>query len=76
MSWKEVSIVSQREQFYVLWQQKSMSMKALCELFDISRKTGYKWVNRGCIGGDGCFQDRSRKPLSSPLKTAKLGKLG
>lgn len=72
MSWKEVSIVSQREHFFDLAQQGQMNMTELCKLFGISRKTGYKWFNRGVIGGSGCFQDKARRPIKSPSRTPLL----
>lgn len=38
----------------------------LCESFEISRKTGYKWVKRYEEYGVNGLQDRSRAPLSHP----------
>jgi len=71
MSWKEVSIVSQRVQFYNLWQQGKVNMTELCKQFGISRKTGYKWLSRAKEGKENWFLDCSRKPHSSPIKIAK-----
>lgn len=69
MSWKEVSIVSQRKQFYDLWQQGRINMTELCKLFGVSRKTGYKWISRAKTGDVDCFDDLSSRPYFSPGKT-------
>lgn len=70
MPWKEVSAVSQREHFFDLWASGSHTMTALCQLFNISRKTGYKWVARIQASGVRDFEDRSRRPAHSPNKTS------
>jgi transposase InsO family protein len=62
MPWKEVSVMSQREHFYNLWQQQGHTVAQLCRLFGISRKTGYKWLQRGRQGGADAFKDRSKRP--------------
>src|SRR5262249_35530510 len=38
------------------------SMTELCELYGISRKTGYKWYGRHCLDGAAGLQERSRAP--------------
>jgi len=70
MSWKVESIMSQRVQFYDLWNQGKVNITELCKQFGISRKTGYKWLKRAKEGGKDWFLDGSRKPHSSPMKTA------
>lgn len=42
------------------------SFAALCERFGISRKTGYKWLNRFRDWGEAGLRARSRRPRSSP----------
>lgn len=69
MPWKEVSVMSQREHFYNLWQQQSQPISQLCRLFGVSRKTGYKWIRRGRQGGTDALRDRSRRPRHSRNKT-------
>ena len=69
MPWQKVSIMSQRIHFFNLWQSGKHSVTDLCNLFGISRKTGYKWINRGEAGGVDGLQDRTRKPHCSPRKT-------
>lgn len=41
----------------------------LCERYRISRKTGYKWVDRYVEDGVDGLKDRSRSPKDSPQKT-------
>jgi transposase len=69
MSWKEVSLMSQRFDFVHLAVQPGANISELCRCFQISRKTGYKFLNRfkqeGIIG----ICDRSRKPKTSPYST-------
>jgi transposase InsO family protein len=42
-----------------------------CRSFGVSRKTAYKWLRRAQAPGGCSFQDRSRRPTSSPRKTSK-----
>jgi transposase InsO family protein len=63
--------MSQREEFIALAMQGGANISALCRQFGISRRTGYKWLNRFReSGGDrACLDDRSRRPHHSPEKT-------
>ena len=56
--------MSQRKEFIALAAQEAIPFAALCRRFGISRRTGYKWVDRVDL------QDRSRRPLHSPTRTA------
>ena len=76
MPWLETSPMSEREHFFTLWEQQSHTMSELCRLFNISRKTGYKWVARGKEEQPDKFGDRSRKPRHSPNQVdAKIEQL-
>ena len=44
-------------------------MTALCRRFGISRKTGYKWLERYAMEGQPGLADRSRRPHRSPART-------
>lgn len=44
-------------------------MAELCREYGISRKTGYKWLQRFLDGGIPALMDRSRAPLSRPNAT-------
>lgn len=69
MPWQEETPMSQRHHFFNLWQSNSHTVTDLCKLFGISRKTGYKWIKRGLEQSQGCFDDRSKRAHSSPIKT-------
>ena len=69
MPWKEVSPMSERSRFIRDCLSTEWSMAELCDSYGISRKTGYKWLNRFCEEGKPGLTDRSRAPLSCPHKT-------
>lgn len=64
MPWSQYTLVNQREEFVRFARQPEANISELCRRFQISRKTGYKWLGRDS------FEDRSRRPLSSPRLTA------
>ena len=59
-----------RMRFVTDWQRDCWTMTALCADYQISRKTGYKWVDRFELAGPPGLQDRPRRPAHSPLATA------
>ena len=46
MPWKEIRIMDQRLQFLSTYQKEEMSVADLCREYEISRPTGYRWINR------------------------------
>ncbi len=50
MSWNEVTIVNQRREFVDLAEHEAANISVLCRRFAISRKTGYKWIERSRRG--------------------------
>ena len=62
MPWSEVTVRDQREEFVGLARQPDANVSELCRRFQISRKTGYKWLSRDDLA------DRSRRPNNSPLR--------
>ena len=72
MTWMEKSTVSLRQEFVHLAEQESANMRELCRRFGISPKTGYKWLTRWrqSSGQPQALQDRSRRPLHSPERSA------
>ena len=48
MPWSETSTMDQKTQFIADYLREALSVTELCELYGISRKTGYKWIDR-CI---------------------------
>jgi transposase InsO family protein len=70
MPLKEVSKMSLKIEFIRLAMQDNVPFSELCSRFGISRKTGYKLLNRFKADGLSGLEEKSRAPLSSPLKTS------
>ncbi len=69
-SWFGGAVRSQRLEFCRLAGSGSdMSFTELCDRFGISRKTGYKWLNRFEVEGQEGLVDPSRTPRTSPTRT-------
>lgn len=69
MPWKEVNLMSLRNEFMALAAVEGCNFSQLCSRFGISRKTGYKWVKRFIDRGVAGLVDRPRRPKSSPWRT-------
>lgn len=69
MPWRGVSVVELRREFTRAYGLGLFSMTELCEQYGISRKTGYKWVERFERTGPSALADRSRRPHRSPRAT-------
>lgn len=69
MAWRNIKVEDQRQDFIKACLDGKLTMAELCRIYDISRKNGYKWLNRykaeGLIG----LKDRSRAPYNQILKT-------
>ena len=59
-------MVDERLQFIEECRSQEWSMAEVCRRFEISRKTGYKWVNRYAAGGLDALQDGSHAPHHNP----------
>jgi transposase-like protein len=59
----------QRQQFYRDYASGQWSMSELCDRYQISRPTGYKWVDRIENEGLKAVKDRSRAPFGHPNRT-------
>ena len=55
-------------EFVELAEKKEDPFAALCARFGISRKTGYKWLNRYRAKGLAGLQHQSRRPKTSPRR--------
>lgn len=66
MPWRETSPMEQRLQFVHEYATGLFTMTELATQYEISRKTGYKWVAEYAAGGASALQDRSRRPHHSP----------
>ena len=71
MPWKHVDMMTLRQEFTALAQQDGVNFSALCSRFGISRKTGYKWLERAIAQGPAGLQDCSRRPCTTPLRTSQ-----
>lgn len=71
MSWKEITIMSQRIEFIDLAIKDDANISELCRRFKISRKTGYKFLNRYKREGYTGLYDQPRRPRYSPYRTDK-----
>lgn len=69
MPWIEVRPMDQKVLFIADWLRDMSSMSELCEAYNISRKTGYKWLSRYNKAGVDGLNEASRKPLCSPHRT-------
>ncbi|MEZ5413238.1 MAG: helix-turn-helix domain-containing protein [Opitutaceae bacterium] len=56
-------------EFVELAEKREMAFNELCARFGVSRKTGYKWLNRFRERGVSGLQEQSRRPKSSPRRT-------
>lgn len=72
MPWQEVSTMSLRKEFVMLANQPGSNRRELCHRFNISAKTGYKWLARYQANNDSGLQDQSRRPHHSPTRTSDI----
>lgn len=72
MPWREESVMDQRVAFVLRAKEREETIAELCREYEISRPTGYLWLQRyeqvGSVVG---LAERSRRPLQSPQRTAK-----
>jgi transposase InsO family protein len=61
--------MDQRTQFMADYLRETLAVTELCALYGISRKTGYKWIDRYLHDGPAGLQERSRRPHRSPNHT-------
>lgn len=64
MPWSQVTVRDQREEFVRLARQPDANISELCRRYEVSRKTGYKWLRRED------WVDRSRRPHHAPGRTS------
>jgi len=70
MSWKETCPVTERMQFVLAFQKGEQTLSELCQCFGITRRTGYKWLDRFKQSGALGLQDASRAPRNHPNAVA------
>jgi putative transposase len=69
MPWSQTSPMDQKVQFISDYLRGTFRMTDLCERYGVSRKTGYKWIERYIHHGPEALEERSRRPATSPNKT-------
>lgn len=71
MPWRESGPMDQRRQLVEDYASGLFTMTELAEQYRVSRKTGYKWVDRYAAADDSVLglADRSRRPHASPSET-------
>lgn len=69
MPWSQTSPMDQRTQFIADFLRETLNITELCELYGVSRKTGYKWIERYLRHGPAGLTERSRRPWHSPNTT-------
>ena len=69
MPWQEACVQEQRMRFIHDWQKQQDSMAELCRRYGISRRVGYKWLERYRQEGIEGLQDQSRAPRRHPNQT-------
>ncbi len=71
MPWKEVSIMDEKIRFISDYLNGILTMTDLCDRYNISRQTGYKWIHRYIEEGTAGLENRPRAPRSHPKKTSQ-----
>ena len=66
MPWENRKAELLRMEFVMLASHVGVNKSQLCREFSISRKTGYKWLNRYCTEGIRGLETRSHRPKNSP----------
>jgi putative transposase len=71
MPWRESCAMDERVSFIADHRSGWWTMSELCERYEISRKTGYKWLERYCSEGAAGLVDRSHAPHVHGRATAQ-----
>ena len=70
MPWSEKSIMSQRHEFVMLFEQEGVNRRELCRRFGVSPTLGYRLWARYRQEGKAGLADRSRRPQRSPGRSS------
>ena len=71
MPWTQSSATDMRIQFIADYRRGHFSFAELCSRYGISRKTGYKWVERYELEGPGGLVDRAHRTQHCPHTTPR-----
>ena len=66
MGWMETCAVDERMRLVLAVERQEEPMAALCRRFGVSRRIGYKWLERYRKEGVAGLADRSRAPRHHP----------
>jgi putative transposase len=66
MGWMETCAMDERMRFVMAVEKRDEAFAMVCRGFGVSRKTGYKWLERYRDEGVEGLRDRSRAPLHHP----------
>jgi transposase InsO family protein len=69
MPWKETHVMDQKIQMISNWLSGEYSIMELSRIYEVSRKTLYKWIERYEADRDFGLQERERRPLLMPRAT-------
>ena len=69
MPWNEVKPMDQKILFVADSLRHAANHSELCRRYGISRKTGYKWLDRFKAVGPEGLRDQTRRPQEHPLQT-------
>lgn len=69
MPWKASSVVEARTRFVLEHEQGQQTMSALCQIYGVSRQTGYEWMRRYRQHGLEALRDLGRAPRRHPNQT-------
>lgn len=72
MPWRAESVMDQRVEFVLRAEQGEEYLAELCREYEISRPTGYLWLQRyRAVKSVSGLAEHSRRPLHSPRQTAE-----
>jgi transposase len=72
MPWKEMDAMSLRKEFVLLAKQTGANIRALCHQYQVSSRTGYKWLKRYEQEGETGLVDQSKRPKHIHKQTERV----
>lgn len=69
MPWKETCPMEEKRKYIADWLKREWNVSDLCRQYGISRKTGYKWIERYQAHGREGLADKSQAPKEHPNAT-------
>jgi putative transposase len=72
MPWSEITPMHEKTQFIADYLRNIYSVSELCARYRISRKTGYKWIDRYLNEGPQGLEDRLRAPHEIAHRTPQV----